>query len=324
LWRTDFGLLLQRTPRSPYRITGHQTLGPLFADAEKNATIMVSRTCQASNYYYTVGSSYLACLQGPSETNKQINYRTKPNAHSYSLLLLTAVGNRRFRILIDLNMQKYKDAKSKIGKSLIVMSIVDTVREASVIGGFVKKVRLFYSRCFLRPFAMALSLPFTHYCTAHTFSFAYLLYWLTLQDSSSQRWHEVPDAIAREKVGQQIRETLAKINPMKCEARKVQRKSKAKRPRQTSARSTSIISSSSAVSMSSSATSLSSAGEELNCSGTTDWGNNDAIDTDDTTFPASRFQHVEFKLSYFDSHFASSITVVAKRIQQPHRLRAKW
>jgi hypothetical protein len=108
------------------------------------------------------------------------------------------------------------------------------------------------------------------------------VYGLTLQDPSSQRWHEVPDAIAREKVGQQIRENLAKINPMKSEARKVQRKSKAKRPRQTLSTSTSMMPSSSIVSMTSSATQLSSVGEEFNC-GNVDWGKKGAIDTDDTT-----------------------------------------
>jgi hypothetical protein len=129
------------------------------------------------------------------------------------------------------------------------------------------------------------------------------LYRLTLQNSSSQRWHEVTDAVAREKVGQHIRETLAKNNPMKCEARKVQRKSKAKRTRHISATSTAILSSSSTVSMSSSATSLSSVGEEMNCSGTTDWGNNDAIDTDDTT-PLQ----VDFSTLNSNSHNSISIS----------------
>jgi hypothetical protein len=53
----------------------------------------------------------------------------------------TAVGNRRFRILIQLNLEKYKNSKNRAEKSLIVMSIVDTIREASKTGGFVKKVR---------------------------------------------------------------------------------------------------------------------------------------------------------------------------------------
>jgi hypothetical protein len=109
---------------------------------------------------------------------------------------------------------------------------------------------------------------------------------VTQQDSSSQRWHEVPDAVAREKVGQQIRETLAKINPTKCEARKVQRKSKVNRPRQISATSTSILSSSSTVSMSSSAT------------------NNDAIDTEDDTTPLQ----VDFSTLNSNSHNSISIS----------------
>ena len=39
-----------------------------------------------------------------------------------------------------MNMQKYGDSKSKIEKSLIVMSIVEAIREGSVVGGFIKKV----------------------------------------------------------------------------------------------------------------------------------------------------------------------------------------
>jgi hypothetical protein len=130
---------------------GHQTLGPLFADAEKNVTIMVSQTRSASSYYYNLSVLLLSVYKDPQkqtnkQTNKVSNQTNVPNAHFYSTLLRTAVGNRRFRILIDLNMQKYKDAKSKIEKSLIVMTIVDAVREGSVTGGFVRMVRLLWSR----------------------------------------------------------------------------------------------------------------------------------------------------------------------------------
>jgi hypothetical protein len=147
------------------------------------------------------------------------------------------------------------------------------------------------------------------------------VFWLTLQDPSSQRWHEVPDAIAREKVAQQIRETLVKINPKKCETRKlqrlekakrprltlstnrkVQRLDKAKRPRLTLSTSASMMPSSSAVSMSSSATSLSSVREEFNCSGSAGWGNNDAIDTDDTT-------PLQVDFSTLTSNYNNSISI---------------
>jgi hypothetical protein len=48
-------------------------------------------------------------------------------------------GNRRFRILVELNNEKYIKATSKLAKSLIVISILDAVREGSQTGGFVKQ-----------------------------------------------------------------------------------------------------------------------------------------------------------------------------------------
>ena len=49
------------------------------------------------------------------------------------------VGNRRFRALCDQNLEKYAACKSKIEKSVIVMSIVDRIREGSKNGGLVKR-----------------------------------------------------------------------------------------------------------------------------------------------------------------------------------------
>ena len=52
-----------------------------------------------------------------------------------------AGGNRRFRILVDLNLEKYENAKTKFDKSVIVTGILDAVREASISGGgFVRQV----------------------------------------------------------------------------------------------------------------------------------------------------------------------------------------
>jgi hypothetical protein len=57
---------------------GHQTLGPLFADAEKNVTIMVSQTRSASSYYYNLSVLLLSVYKDPQkQTNKQTKYRTK-------------------------------------------------------------------------------------------------------------------------------------------------------------------------------------------------------------------------------------------------------
>ncbi|CAB9502262.1 Nitrilase family, member 2 [Seminavis robusta] len=47
-------------------------------------------------------------------------------------------GNKRLRILVDANLAKYSAAKSKYDKTLIVSSIVDAVREAAQMGGFIK------------------------------------------------------------------------------------------------------------------------------------------------------------------------------------------
>ena len=50
------------------------------------------------------------------------------------------VGNRRFRLVILMNLEKYHNAKNKVEKSIIVTSIVDLIREGSPVnGGFVKK-----------------------------------------------------------------------------------------------------------------------------------------------------------------------------------------
>lgn len=77
------------------------------------------------------------------------------------------IGNRRFRITIEINLGRYAKANSKLEKSLIVMSIVDTIRESSPTGGFVK------------------------------------------HDQRTGTWYEVGDHVAREKVGQALREALS-------------------------------------------------------------------------------------------------------------------
>mmetsp|Transcript_28067 Transcript_28067/g.39453 ORF Transcript_28067/g.39453 Transcript_28067/m.39453 type:complete len:231 (-) Transcript_28067:96-788(-) len=81
------------------------------------------------------------------------------------------IGNRRFRVTIDMNLARYAAASSKLEKSLIVMSIVDMVRDNSPRGGFVKHV------------------------------------------VRTARWYEVGDHLAREKVGQALREALSSKDP---------------------------------------------------------------------------------------------------------------
>lgn len=105
------------------------------------------------------------------------------------------VGNRRFRVTIDIYFTRYKAANSKVAKSILVMEIVDVFRENSSRGGFVR------------------------------------------QDSKSKRWFEVGDAIAREKVGQSLRELLLQQDPKrhsvkrsrKASLKKARRESEKKR-----------------------------------------------------------------------------------------------
>jgi hypothetical protein len=93
------------------------------------------------------------------------------------------IGNRRFRVTIDMFFSKYKVATTKVTKSLLVMQIVDIFRENSPRGGFVR------------------------------------------QDNMTGRWFEVGDAIAREKVGQSLRELLLQENPEKHQEKRYRKAS---------------------------------------------------------------------------------------------------
>lgn len=104
------------------------------------------------------------------------------------------VGNRRFRTTVDINLDRYKAATTKVQKSLIVMEIVDLYRENSPRGGFVR------------------------------------------QDSDTKRWHEVGDAVAREKVGQSLRELLLQQDPEKHTAKKTRKASLKKARRESKKR----------------------------------------------------------------------------------------
>eukprot|EP00539_Tryblionella_compressa_P009357 CAMPEP_0178792194 /NCGR_PEP_ID=MMETSP0745-20121128/8389_1 /TAXON_ID=913974 /ORGANISM="Nitzschia punctata, Strain CCMP561" /LENGTH=479 /DNA_ID=CAMNT_0020450357 /DNA_START=114 /DNA_END=1553 /DNA_ORIENTATION=+ len=78
------------------------------------------------------------------------------------------VGNRRFRICIQNNLQAYIKAKSKHTRSAVVSCIVDAIRECRTdnVGGFVRR------------------------------------------DLVTNRWYEVSDKMAREKVGHALREAI--------------------------------------------------------------------------------------------------------------------
>lgn len=76
----------------------------------------------------------------------------------------THSGNIIFRQLIQKYKSEYAQAKSKLEKSIIVSKVVDSVRDNSPDGGFVKKV--------------------------------------------CDQWYEVGDSVAREKIGQCLRDQL--------------------------------------------------------------------------------------------------------------------
>ena len=77
------------------------------------------------------------------------------------------VGNRRFRLIIAMNIEKYIASGSKIRKSLVVASIVDSIKEARPDeGGFIHEV------------------------------------------PSLNRWRQLSDAQAREKVGHALRDAV--------------------------------------------------------------------------------------------------------------------
>lgn len=79
------------------------------------------------------------------------------------------IGNRRFRVCIDNNLETYSRANSKHERSMVVTGIVDAIRECRVDGrgGFIRK------------------------------------------DAVSGRWYEVGDKISREKVGAPVSKILS-------------------------------------------------------------------------------------------------------------------
>eukprot|EP00980_Cylindrotheca_fusiformis_P005559 scaffold1177_cov79-Cylindrotheca_fusiformis.AAC.1 len=89
------------------------------------------------------------------------------------------IGNRRYRVCIENNVQSYSAAKSRSEKSAIISEIVTSIRESSTQGGGF--VRL---------------------------------------DSNTRRWYEVGDKVARDKVGQTLRDS-SYINANKKRKREV-------------------------------------------------------------------------------------------------------
>jgi hypothetical protein len=97
------------------------------------------------------------------------------------------IGNRRFRVTIDLHLPKYEEAKTKAGKTAIVHNIVHTVREKLKAGSI-------------------------------------------RHNKKMNRWVELGDAAAREKVGQAIRDCLLQRNPERRQAKIAMRRQKRESP----------------------------------------------------------------------------------------------
>jgi hypothetical protein len=99
------------------------------------------------------------------------------------------VGNRRFRVICRMHLERYNAATSKQEKSRIVSDIVDTIRQASPDGGFVKL------------------------------------------DPLTGSWREVGDHLAREKVGQTLRDSLHTKYSSSTKAKKERRQAEKARAR---------------------------------------------------------------------------------------------
>jgi hypothetical protein len=57
---------------------------------------------------------------------------------------LSHSGNRRFRLSVSMNLERYSKAATKLDKSIIVSAVIDSVRQASPDGGFIKKTGGFW------------------------------------------------------------------------------------------------------------------------------------------------------------------------------------
>jgi hypothetical protein len=111
--------------------------GPSWKTQVKETKIMLSTT-------FTPGKFDVICSRGK-----------KAKSHS---------GNIFFQSLIQKSAPTYAATEGKLGKSLIVSEIIDTIRRKTPLGGFVKCI--------------------------------------------DERWHEVGDFMAREKVSQSLRDSL--------------------------------------------------------------------------------------------------------------------
>jgi len=104
----------------------------------------------------------------PARTSVQLHEQYSPSAFDCicgrGRTAYNHIGNKRFRLIVAMHVDKYIHAYDKLGKSLIVLSIVDQIRSKN--GNFIK------------------------------------------YDKATNRWFEIGDELAREKVGQKLREAI--------------------------------------------------------------------------------------------------------------------
>lgn len=124
-------------------------------------------------------SSSIISLRTPYPKNKPLNEDFQPG--NFDVIcgrgksIFSHAGNQHFRQCIESNAPRYNQAKTKLDKSLIVIEIVDEIRQKSKIGGFVKAIKA--------------------------------------KGQISKSWVEIGDSLAREKVGHALRDVIHGKHP---------------------------------------------------------------------------------------------------------------
>lgn len=133
-------------------------------DSSKNCWLPLDGTILTSLPYTTT-------LQTPKNDLLAVDFEPGP----YDVICARGkqvwdhVGNRRFRLLIDLSIDRYMKARTRMDKSIMVFGLVDMIRQASLTGGgFVRRIKC----------------------------------------NGKMNWCEVGDITARDKVGHAIRDAI--------------------------------------------------------------------------------------------------------------------
>jgi hypothetical protein len=85
-----------------------------------------------------------SAISMPDFRNRKTRLPASFKPHPYTVVIgrgkerVMAVGNRRLRILVELKLENYIQAKSRQHKSIIVASILESVQHACPEGAFVR------------------------------------------------------------------------------------------------------------------------------------------------------------------------------------------